>query len=105
MAYADIRQIAGVVQTGRYVSGEVSHVVIDAGIPAYRELRDKIADTRRRLLKIDASCERNRSYRAGERGIQARVVDAVKAEQADGRLTAEERRRKHVSRNDHRNAD
>src|SRR5262249_8604250 len=44
VAYADVGEVAGVVEADRNVAGDVEHVVVDALVPAQARLRVEVAE-------------------------------------------------------------
>ena len=90
MADADIRQIAGAVQTDWNVASDIDHVVVDAGIPAIGENWNEIGKARRVLLERHRSCD-GKWKKVGarcRRRVQRRVVVAVAKKEYGSRLAA-----------------
>src|ERR1700676_2021321 len=48
----EVCQAGRAVDADRYVSGDIGHVVVDAGVPAQRELRHHISKAPRRVADI-----------------------------------------------------
>jgi hypothetical protein len=48
---ADIRQPGRVVGSDRYIPRDIDHVVVDARVPAQRELRDHVSETPHRVAE------------------------------------------------------
>ena len=98
VADTQVGKIARMVEADRDVARYIGHVIVDAGIPAQRELRNQIAEAVGRLTETDRSGEGDRPDRSGDRPIQCGAVLSIGGKQADGRLAAEERRCEHIGR-------
>jgi hypothetical protein len=96
MAETQVGKIARMEEADRDVARYIGHVIVDAGIPAHRELWNHIAEAIGRLTESDRPGEEDRSDRSGDRSIQCGAVLSVGGKQADGRLAAEEWRCEHV---------
>jgi hypothetical protein len=100
VADADIREPGSVVGAGRNIAGQVGHDVMDAGIPAQRELRRQVPKTRHRVAdRVEpGSGDRKRSdqHGGGEGQVVGGPLAAVGRRQCDRRLTAENRRRERI---------
>src|ERR1700722_2089285 len=100
-----IRQLVRLVGSSRYVTGDVSHVVVNAGIPTQRELRDQIAKTPCRIAEAVGSHERDataaRSCRVPRQlACQSGAYDTVSCYKGYRSLASEHRRCEDISRND-----
>src|SRR5262249_49398189 len=58
---AEIREAGRVVGPDRYVAGDVSHVVVDARVPAQRRYWDHVSETPHRVADAVGARERDRS--------------------------------------------
>src|SRR5690348_14870903 len=77
-----IRQAVGVVSADRYVAGDVGHVVVDARVPAQRELWNQITEAPGRTVEAVRSHERDATaarscYAPRQLACQSRAHDTI----------------------------
>src|SRR5262249_12864043 len=93
---ADVRQARRVVGPDRDVSGDVSHVVMNARVPAQRRDRQDIAEASDRVADCiksrERQCAQRGRQRARNRPRQRGAFTAVDSNGADSKLASEHRR-------------
>src|SRR6185312_2854864 len=88
---AEIGKTRRIVSAGRQVSGQIGHVVVNALIPAQRKHRDKIAESRHRVVCRAGSREPDRTESSCQCRVDIRLISSVWHAQNDIGLAAQGR--------------
>ena len=101
VADTQVRQPSGIVGSHRDIAGDVGHEVVNACVPAQRELRDGVAKAGDGILATAGQAESEGADRGIQRRVHGDIVASHRHQQRHRRLAAQHRGREHVARNRH----
>src|ERR1700750_585946 len=98
MTQAEIGKTLRVVSADGNIAGDISHEIVDAEIPAQRELWSDVTDARHSVGGTAAYIEPERTERACQSRIDAGPALSVRYQQRYGSLSAEQGGREDIAR-------